>query len=79
MNRRVWFHRARAAGWIIAGAAALIWWRDSIVFVIVASVYANVISDWTAAEAADDSAVLERLKHIEAKIGSREQDRPPWP
>ncbi len=68
MRLRVWFHRTRAIAWALAGIAALTWWRNSIVFVIIASVYANVISDWTAGEAADDRAILDRLHRIEQRL-----------
>lgn len=68
MRRRVWFHRGRAIAWVLAGAAAVTWWQDSVLFVIVASVYANVVSDWTAGEAADDRAIAERLDRIETHI-----------
>lgn len=68
MTGRVWFHRARAFAWAAAGVCALLWWRDSIIFVIVASVYANVVSDWTAGEAADDRDLTNRLDRIEATL-----------
>jgi hypothetical protein len=66
--RRVWFHRARAVFWAALTLVALRWFPTSVVFVIIASGYANVISDWGAGEAADDSAVLERLDRIEALL-----------
>lgn len=53
-------------GWAAATVPALLWWPDSVAFVIVASIYANVKSDWGAAEAADDHRVIERLDRIEA-------------
>ena len=68
MNRRVWFHRAGAILWILAIPASLTWWPDSIVFVIIASCYANIKADWGAAEAADDREVVERLERIERKL-----------
>jgi hypothetical protein len=67
---KVWFYRARAAGWILAGAAALVWWRDSIVFVIIASIYANVSGDLGASEAADDRDICDRLDRIEAHLAN---------
>jgi hypothetical protein len=51
--------------WALLLVPALIWWPQSVAFVIVASVYANVKSDLGAAEAADDRAVLDRLDRIE--------------
>lgn len=75
MTRRVWFHRSRAVAWALTGVVALVWWRDSIIFVIAASVYANVVSDWTAGEAADDSDILDRLDRIEALLQVKRQIR----
>jgi membrane protein implicated in regulation of membrane protease activity len=65
MRRRVWFHRVSAIVWALALIPAWIWWRESVLFVIVASIYANTKSDWSAAEAADDRALIERLDRIE--------------
>lgn len=48
------FHRFCALVWVGLLLPALVWWPESVAFVIVASVYANVKSDWGAAEAADD-------------------------
>ncbi len=63
---KVWFHRSRALAWIIVGAVSFpLGWANSVVLVWIASVYANTISDWTAGEAADDRAILERLDRIE--------------
>ena len=50
---------------------ALVWWPDSVAFVIVASVYANIKSDWGAAEAADDRDVVERLERIERLLAEQ--------
>ncbi len=66
----VWFHRASACVWALLMAPALLWWPDSVAFVIVASIYANVKSDWGAAEAADDSRVLDRLDDVERLVAA---------
>lgn len=68
-TRRVWFHRTSALIWLTLIIPALIWWRDSVTFVIVASIYANLKSDWSASEAADDRDVLARLDRIERNLG----------
>lgn len=66
---RVWFHRVSSIAWVlIGGIAFLLGWNQAIWAVWIASVYANVKSDWAAAEAADDSAVLARLDEIERKL-----------
>lgn len=68
MKGRVWFHRTSAIVWAALIVPALIWWPDSVAFVIAASVYANVKSDWGAAEAADDREVLDRLDQINSRL-----------
>lgn len=81
----VWFHRICALGWVLLGAAAFpLHLADSIVLVWLASVYANVKSDWTAAEAADDRRVLDavaalgrRLDRIEAALDLPTDPPPP--
>lgn len=61
----VWFHRARAVGWAVIGAVSFpLGWADSVVLVWIASVYANTVSDWGAAEAADNREVLDELAAI---------------
>ena len=42
---KVWFHRSRSIVWGISLIPAILWWQTSILFVIVASVYNNVVSD----------------------------------
>lgn len=66
---KVWFHRTRALAWIIVGVLSFpLGWANSVALVWIASVYANTVSDLTAAEASDDRAVLERLDRIEALL-----------
>lgn len=70
--RRVWFHRSRSIAWMIVGVLSFpLGWANSIVLVWIASLYANVASDWSASEAADDRAVIERLDRIEALLLAR--------
>lgn len=67
---KVWFHRSRAIAWLVVGAIAFaLGLADSVALVWVASVYANAVSDWGAAEAADDRAIHERLDRIEQLLG----------
>ncbi len=66
---KIWFHRARAILWGIVGVLSFpLGWANSVVLVWIASLYANVVSDVGAAEAADDRAVLEKLDRIERKL-----------
>lgn len=67
-QRVVWFHRTRAITWIVLAVPAVIWWADSILLAILLSLYANAVSDWGAAEAADDSELLARVQNIEQKL-----------
>lgn len=68
----MWFHRSRALAWIILGLASFRFgWQDSVVLVWVASVYANIVSDLGAAEAADDRELCDRLDRIEALLERR--------
>lgn len=66
-RRKVLFHRASAVFWGVLIFPAYMWWRDSVAFVIAASIYANVKSDWGAAEAADNRDVIQRLERIEKR------------
>ena len=65
---KVWFHRSRSIVWGISLIPAILWWQTSILFVIVASVYNNVVSDWAASEAADDSVVTEQMEALEKRL-----------
>lgn len=63
---RVWFNWISAGLWLALGIASFpLGWSGSVVMVWLASVYANVKTDWGAAEAADDKEVVERLERIE--------------
>lgn len=70
---RVWFHRSRALVWVGAyvltvylgetGSVALVWF---------ASVYANSVTDWSAAEAADDRGIMDKLEEISTRLARLE-------
>lgn len=63
---KVWFHRSRAVVWMIVGALSFpLGWANSVALVWVASLYANVVTDIGAAEAADDRTILARLDRLE--------------
>lgn len=66
--RAVWFNRISALVWLGLSIPAFLFWRDSVMFVIAASIYANVKSDVGAAEAADDRTVLDKLAEIEERL-----------
>lgn len=69
MKVRVWFNRLSAVGWVVAGIAAFpLHWAYSVAFVTIASIYANVKTDWGAAEAADHSEVLDEIRELKRMI-----------
>lgn len=69
VRARVLFHRCSAAFWGVLGLISFaLGWQNSVAMVWLASVYANIKSDWGAAEAADDSAVTERLDRHERML-----------
>lgn len=66
---KVWFHRSRAIVWAIIGAVSfLLGWQDSVVLVWIASLYANISTDWGSGEAADDRDLINRLNRIEHRL-----------
>lgn len=66
---KVWFHRGRAMAWVLIGVASYLFgWTESVTLVLIASLYANVVSDWGAAEAADNREVLRRIASLEKKM-----------
>lgn len=70
---KVWFHRSRAAVWGVVGVLSFMYgWANSVALVWVASLYANIVSDIGAAEAADDRHVIEEL---EALMGKTKKQR----
>lgn len=68
MNRRALVHGAIALFWSLSAVPAWLWWRDSVLFVIAASIFANVYAAVSALEAADDSAVREDLAEVKAML-----------
>jgi len=62
---KVWFHRIRAGIWLLIGAVSFpLGWASNVAIVWVASVYANVVSDWGASEAADDREIVDGIKGL---------------
>lgn len=69
LNRRVWFNRISAVLWAAAGIAAFpLGWAYSVAFVTIASIYANVKTDWGAGEAADNTEVLEAIAELRKEV-----------
>jgi hypothetical protein len=61
---KVKFNRISAVVWLILLPFSLWLWPQSVAFVIIASVYANIKSDWGIAEAADDTKVIKLIKYV---------------
>lgn len=73
-KRRIWFHRTRAGGWILVGVASFLFgWYDKVTLVWIASLYANVVSDWGAGEAADDRQLTQLIHKLQTNQESMQQ------
>lgn len=48
-----WFHRGMAGTWAILAIPTLLWWKDSILWVALMSLYANLVGHWSSAQAAE--------------------------
>lgn len=69
MSWRVWFNRLSAIGWAVAGVAAFpLGWAQTVAFVTVASIYANVKTDWGTAESAKAADLAKEVKEIKAML-----------
>lgn len=47
---------------------AVLWWRDSVLFVILLSLATQISTEIGSAHAANDQVVTERLRHVEAQL-----------
>jgi hypothetical protein len=57
--------------WALLAIPGVLWWAESILFVILVSLYANFVGEISAGEAADDRELAERLDRIEALLEGR--------
>lgn len=67
-RRRVWVHRAATGLCLLLAVPGVLWWSNSVLFVILISLATQAWTSWGAAEAADDGVVLDRLNRLEAKL-----------
>jgi hypothetical protein len=65
---RVLFHKCCSITWVLLLIPSILWWHSSILWVIAISIYANIKSDWAAAEAADDRVVMGELQKMRAEL-----------
>lgn len=73
-RRRVWIHRAATGVCVLLAVPAVLWWRNSIMFVILLSLATQAWTSWgsaEAAEAADDQELRRRLARIEDLLKQR--------
>lgn len=69
---KVWFHRIRAGIWLLIGIASFpLGWASNVAVVWAASVYANVVSDWGASEAADDRELVDGINGLAAQAAAQ--------
>lgn len=47
----VWFHALATLTWIVLLFPALIWWKESVPFLVLISVWANIASHWACFQA----------------------------
>lgn len=67
-RRKVWIHRGLAAFFAVLTIPAVIWWAESVLFVILLSLATQISASLSASEAADDRSITDRLDRIEALL-----------
>jgi len=75
-RRSVWLHRSLACLFIALTIPAVLWWKTSILFVILLSLATQISTEFGAAAAADDRDLADRLARIEALLTGRGGDMP---
>jgi hypothetical protein len=68
IRKRVWAHIGVAVATLAISVPAFLWWKNSLLFIIAVSLATQSYGALSAAEAADDSAITERLDRIEALL-----------
>lgn len=66
-RRKVRVHRAATVTCVVLAVPAVLWWRESILFVILLSLATQAYTSLGAAEAADDQTVIRELKELRAE------------
>jgi len=64
-------HGSLAITWALLIVPSILWWRESLLWVIAMSCYANFagsVASWTAARADHNSPAVEDLERIEGKV-----------
>ncbi|GIM88882.1 hypothetical protein [Paractinoplanes toevensis] len=73
-RRRVWIHRAATGACVLLAVPGVLWWKDSILFVILLSLATQAWTSYGAAEAADDSELRRELEQIRNLLEQRRSD-----
>ncbi len=72
MNRcGVWIHRGWAIFFALLAVPAVLWWSQSVLFVILLSLATQISTEVGAANAADDRRLHDRLDRIERLLNTR--------
>ena len=72
-RRKVWIHRSLAMFFTALTVPAILWWRESVLFVILLSLATQISTELGAAEAADDRALADQLDRIETLLKRGDQ------
>ncbi len=70
-RQRVWIHRSATTICVLLAVPGILWWSESVLFVILISLTTQAYTSWSAAEAADDRELSNRLARIEALLERR--------
>lgn len=70
-RRRVWIHRTATIICVLLAIPGVLWWSESVLFVILISLATQAWTSWGASEAADDRELSSRLDRIEALLQQR--------
>lgn len=73
----MWTHRIATLVCIVLAIPGVLWWKDSILFVILVSLATQAYTSLGAAEAADDRTVIDQQDRIEAKLDELLKERRP--
>lgn len=67
----MWLHRSLALLFTALAIPGVLWWRQSVLFVILLSLATQVSTELGSAEAADDRSLADQLDRIETLLKQR--------
>jgi hypothetical protein len=70
-RHRVRIHRGATVICLLLAVPGVLWWSDSVLFVILISLATQAWTSWGAAEAADDTELRRELQHIRDLLEQR--------